>query len=68
MFFIIKIGSRVDLPGGPVAKISPSNAGSTGLIPGWGPEIPYALRPKKQNIKQKQYCNRFNQDFKNDPH
>ena len=23
---------------------------------------------KKQNIKQKQYCNKFNQDFKNGPH
>ena len=22
----------------------------------------------KQNIKQKQYCNKFNKDFKNDPH
>ena len=21
-----------------------------------------------QNIKQKQYCNKFNKDFKNDPH
>ena len=23
---------------------------------------------KKQNIKQKQYCNMFNKDFKNGPH
>ena len=23
---------------------------------------------KKQNIKQKQYCNKFNEDFKNGPH
>ena len=23
---------------------------------------------KKQNIKQKQYCNKFNKDFKNGPH
>ena len=27
------MGSRGDLPGGPVVKTSPSNAGSTGLIP-----------------------------------
>jgi len=23
---------------------------------------------KKQNIKQKQYCNKYNKDFKNGPH
>ena len=23
---------------------------------------------KNKNIKQKQYCNKFNKDFKNDPH
>ena len=47
---------------------SPSDAGGVGLIPGRGAEIPHALRPKNQNIKQKQYCNRFNKDFKNGPH
>ena len=26
------------------------------------------LAVKKQNIKQKQYCNTFNKDFKNSPH
>ena len=25
--------------------------------------LPHAARPKNQNIKQKQCCNRFNQDF-----
>ena len=30
----------------------------------WGPKIPPALWPKSQNIKQKQYCNKFNKDFK----
>ena len=29
-----------------------------------GVKIPYALQPKSQNIKQKQYCSRFNKDFK----
>ena len=52
-----------DFPGDPVVKTSPSNAGGTGLIPGWGDKIPYALGPK--NIKQKQYCNKFNEYFKN---
>ena len=48
-----------------MAKTSPSNAGAVGLIPGWGAKIPHDLRPK--NIKQKQYCNKFNKDFKNGP-
>ena len=68
LFFIIKKGTRGDLPDGPVVKTSPSNAGSTGSIPGWGAEIPHASWPKKQNIKQKQYCNRRNQYFKHGPH
>ena len=55
-------------PGGPVVEILPSNARSAGLIPGWGAKIPHALQPKNQNMKQKQYCNKFNKDFKNGPH
>ena len=57
-----------DFPGGPVVKISPSNAGGAGSIPGQGAMIPHASRPKNQNIKQKQYCDKFNKDFKNGPH
>ena len=30
--------------------------------------IPHASRPKEQNIKQKEYCNKFNKDFKNGPY
>ena len=52
-----------DFPGGPVVKISPSNAGGAGLIPGQGAKITHALCTKKQNIKQKQYYNNFNKDF-----
>ena len=33
-----------------------------GCIPGEWAKIPYASWPKKQNIKQKQYCNKFNKD------
>ena len=51
-----------------MVKISPSNARGTGSIPGWGAKIPYTLWPKNQNMKQKQYCNKFNNDFKNGPH
>ena len=57
-----------DFPGSPVVKTSPSNAGGAGLLPGWGAKIPHALGAKNQNIKQKQYCNKFNKDFKNGPH
>ena len=34
------------------------------LIPGRGAKIPHASQPKNQNIKQKQYCNKCNKDFK----
>ena len=57
-----------DFAGGPVVKTSSSNAGVVGSIPGWGAKIPHAQRPKNQNIKQKQYCNKFSKDFKNGPH
>ena len=36
--------------------------------PWWGTEIPHDSWPKKQNIKQKQYCNKFSKDFKTDLH
>jgi hypothetical protein len=47
-----------------VLKPLPSNAGVAGSIPGWEAKIPRALRPKNQNIKQKQYCNKFIKDLK----
>ena len=60
-----EITVRGDFPGGPVVGTSPSSAGSVGLIPGWGAKIPHAAsRPKNQNIKQKQYCDKFNKDLK----
>ena len=46
-----------------MVKTSLSNAGGAGLIPGWGAKIPHTLRPKNQNVKQKQYCNKFIKDF-----
>ena len=51
-----------------MVKTSPSRAASAGLIPGWGARAPRLHRQKNQNIKQKQYCNKFNKDFKTDPH
>ena len=51
-----------------MVKTLPSNAGAAGSIPGQGAKIPHASRPKNQNIKEKQYCNKFNKDLKNGPH
>ena len=51
-----------------MVKLPPSNAGVAGSIPGSGAEIPPATWPKIQNIKQKQYCNKFSKDFSNSPH
>ena len=51
-----------------MVKTLPSDAEGVGLIPGWGAEITHALGPKNQNIKQKQYCNKFNKNFKNSPY
>ena len=53
-----------DFSGSPVVTTSPSNAGTEGSIPGWGVKISYALWPKNQNIKQKQYY-KLNKDLKN---
>ena len=57
-----------DFPYGPVVENKPSNVGGAGSIPGWGAKMPQALWPRNQNIKQKQYCNKFNKDHKNGPH
>ena len=38
--------------------------GGTSSIPGRGVKIPLASWPKNQNTKQKQYCNKFNKDWK----
>ena len=49
-----------------MVKTSPSNAGGAGSIPGGAAKIPHASQPKNQNIKQKQYCNKF-RDFPGGP-
>ena len=56
-----------DLPGGPVVKTLPSNTGGASSTPGQGAKIPHTSRPKNKTIKQKQYCNKLNKDFKNGP-
>jgi len=57
-----------DFLGSPMVKTSPAKARGVGLIPGQGAKFLYALWPKYQNIKQKQYCNIINKDFKNSLH
>ena len=47
-----------------MVKTLPSSAGGAGSIPGQGVKIPHASWPKNQNIKQKQYYNKFNKDLK----
>ena len=68
MYSIKKISQ--DCTGGPVVKTLPSNAGGMGSIPGEETKIdPTCLVANKtQNIKQKQYGDKFNKDFKNGPH
>ena len=44
--------------------ILPSKAGVSS-IPGQRGKIPHASWPKTSNIKQKQYCKKFNKNFKN---
>ena len=53
-----------DFSGGPAVKISPSSPGGVGSIPGRGAKIPHASQTRNQNIKQKQYSNKFNKDLK----
>ena len=42
-----------------------SDAGCTSLIPNQGDRIPHASWSRSQGLEQKQYCNKFNKDFKN---
>ena len=51
-----------------MVKTLPSNAEGVGSIPGWGAKITHTLGSKNQNMKQKQYCNKFNRLKKNFPH
>ena len=54
-----------ELPGGPVVRtLGAFTAVGSGSIPGRGGKIPHVSWPKNQNMKQKQYCNKFNKDFK----
>ena len=58
-----KVSCR-DLPGSPVVKTLPSNTGCVGSIPGQGAKILHVLWLKNENMKQKQYCIKFNKGSK----
>ena len=57
-----------DFPGSPVVETSPSNAQGVGWIPDQKAKILHVSWPKNPNIRYKQYCKKFNKDFKNGPH
>ena len=48
-----------DFPGGPGVEILSSSSGGAGSVPGQEDKIPHDTQPKNQNIKQEQYCNKF---------
>ena len=51
-----------------MVKTLPASARGAGSVPDWGSKIPPASWPKNRNIKQKQYSDEFNKDFKNGPY
>ena len=51
-----------------MVRTLPSNARGVGSTPGQVAKIRHASQPKKQNIKWKQYCDKFNKNFKDGPH
>ena len=53
-----------DFSGSPAVKTLPFHAAGAGSIPGQGAKIPHTTWPINKNIKQKEYCNKFNRDFK----
>ena len=62
-FNLLKKKTPRDFPDGPVVRTSHSNERGEDSIPGQRTKILHASWPKTQNIKQKQYCNKFNKDF-----
>ena len=57
--------SLQDFLGSPVVKTASSSAGGCEFDPWWGNKD--LNMPPNQNIKQKQYCNKYSKDFKNGP-
>ena len=53
----------MNFPGSPVVKTLHFQCRQYDSVPAWGSKILHATWPKNQNIKQKQYCDKFNKDF-----
>ena len=47
----LRLSNNWDLPGGPLVKDLPANAGDVGSIPDWGTKIPQATQ-RSQKTKQ----------------
>ena len=52
------------LPGSSVVKTLPSSFGGACSVPDVGAENPHTSCRKPEHKQQKQYCNKFNKDFK----
>ena len=52
-----------DFHGSPVVQTPLFNAGGMGSIPDQRARVTCFRAKKKQNMKQKQHCNKFNKDF-----
>ena len=60
-----KVGMMWDVPGGPVVKTLPSNAGGVGLIPVREDKTSHALKPKKpKTYNRSSIVTNFYVDFK----
>ena len=57
-----------DVPDRPVIAISLSSARGVISISALGARSPPASQPENRNVTQKEYCNKFNKNFKNCPH
>ena len=64
----IKIYLRRDFPGGRWLYLHFPVQGAKVCFPIREVKSHMAWRPERQNLKQKQYYNKFNKDFKNGPH
>ena len=49
LFLTNRMWQGQEFPGGPVVKTLPSNVGSAGSIPDWGPKIPHPLQPESKH-------------------
>ena len=61
-YFVSYKTHRWEFSDSSMVKTLPFNARDSGSTPSPKAKIPQGFQPKKQNIKQKQYCNKLNKD------